>query len=516
MEQAKRVAKNTGFLYARMAITVFISLYSTRLVLAALGITDFGIFNVVAGAISMLTFLNAAMSSATQRFMSFAEGKGDFQAQVGIFNVSVLLHWVIGFAVVLLLELAALFLFDGILEIPKDRMYAAKVIYQCMVFSTFFKIISVPYDAVINAHENMFLVAVLGVLEAFLKLGIAVYITYAQFDGLITYGFLMAIMAVVLLIIRRLYCHRTYDEVTVNIRKHYKKTLFNEMGSFAGWSFLGSSTSMIANYGQGIVLNMFFGPVVNAAQGIANQVSGQLGAFSTTMLSALNPAIAKNEGAGKRSSMLKMTAMGSKMSFFLLAFMCVPVLVDMPYILNLWLKDVPAYAVIFCRLLLLRNLIELITYPLSMSIKAVGNIKEFQIASTLLNIVPLCLAFIFFKWGYAPYFLYYIFIGYSLVNGMMILRYAQKYTGIAVADFLLNVVLRCFLVLFLGLLMTSIPFVFMEENIVRLLVGIIISVLTISGFIYFIGLKSEERVLLLNLLNSISLSFKNKFLSKNP
>lgn len=514
MEQAKRVAKNTGFLYLRMAITVFISLYSTRLVLAALGITDFGIFNVVAGVISMLTFLNAAMSSATQRFMSFAEGKGDFQAQVGIFNVSVLLHWIIGFMVVLLLEFAALFLFDGVLEIPVDRLYAAKIVFQCMVFSTFFKIISVPYDAVINAHENMFLVAVLGVLEALLKLGIAIYITYASFDGLITYGFLMALMAVLLLVIRRVYCHRTYDEVTINIRKHYKRSLFNEMGSFAGWSFLGSSSSIIANYGQGIVLNMFFGPVVNAAQGVANQISGQLGAFSSTMLSALNPAIAKNEGAGNRSSMLKMTAMGSKMAFFLLAFMCVPVLVEMTYILNLWLKDVPAYAVIFCQLLLIRNLIEQITIPLTTSIKAVGNIKEFQIASTVLNIVPLLMAFIFFKWGYPPYYLYLIFIGYSLSNGVIILWYAKKYTGLNVADFLLNVMLRCFLVLILGLLVSYIPLSFMKENIIRLLIVVSISIVSICGFIYFLGFKDEERIWSLSLLISISSSFKNKFLSK--
>ena len=181
MEQAKRIAKNTGFLYARMAITVFISLYSTRLVLAALGVTDFGIFNVVAGAIAMLTFLNAAMSSATQRFMSYAEGKGDFQVQVGIFNMSVLLHWVIGFAVVLLVRICC------IVSSSTESWKYLKI--ECMPPRWFFnawslvlflRIISVPYDAVINAHENMFLVAVLGVLEAFLKLGIAVYITYAD------------------------------------------------------------------------------------------------------------------------------------------------------------------------------------------------------------------------------------------------------------------------------------------------------------------------------------------------
>ena len=514
MEQAKRVAKNTGFLYARMAITVFVSLYSTRLVLAALGVTDFGIFNVVAGAISMLTFLNAAMTSATQRFMSYAEGKGDFEAQVGIFNVSVLLHWIIGFAVIVVLEIAFLFFFDGILEIPEERIYAAKIIFQCMVASTFFKIISVPYDAVINAHENMFLVAVLGVLEAFLKLAIAVYITYAEFDGLITYGVLMAVMAILLLIIRRVYCHRSYDEVTVNIKKYYKKELFNEMGSFAGWSFLGSSTSIIANYGQGIVLNMFFGPVVNAAQGIANQVSGQLGAFSTTMLSALNPAITKNEGAGNRGSMLKMTAMGSKMSFFLLAFMCVAVIIEMPYVLGVWLKDVPDYAVIFCRLLLIRNLIEQLTIPLTTSIKAVGKIKDFQIASTLLNIVPLFLAFIFFKYGYPPYYMYYIFIGYSIVNGGVIIYYAKKYTGINILDFILNVASRCFFVFILALIISCAPLFFMKYGLFRLLLIGIISVLVITFSIYTIGLKKEERIWSLSLIQSVWLSIKNKFLSK--
>lgn len=514
MQQATRVAKNTGFLYARMAITVFISLYSTRLVLAALGVTDFGVFNVVGGAITMLTFLNAAMSSATQRFMSYAEGKGDVKAQVSIFNVSVLLHWIVGFAVVMLLEIAALFLFDVILEIPIERMHAAKVVYQCMVFSTFFRIISVPYDAVIIAHENMFLVAILGILEAFLKLGIAFYISYTNFDGLITYGFLMALMAIALLIIRRVYCHRTYREVIVNVRKYYDKAVFNEMGSFAGWSFLGSSSSIIANYGQGIVLNMFFGPVVNAAQGIANQISGQLGAFSTTMLSALNPTIAKNEGAGNRNSMLKMTAMGSKISFFLLAFMCVPVLIEMPYILNLWLKDVPEYTVVFCRLLLLRNLIELLTYPVSQSIKAVGRIKEFQIASTILNLVPLMLAYIFFKLGYNAYYMYYIFIGYSLLNGIIIFYYAQKYTGLQVFDFLLNIVVRCFLVFLLGLLITSVPFFLMKESILRLCLGLGLSVLSILGFIYSIGFNRKERVWSLKLASSIGSNVRSKFLSK--
>ncbi len=502
MKQATRIAKNTGFLYARMAITVFISLYSTRLVLAALGATDFGIFNVVAGAIAMLAFLNAAMTQATQRFMSYAEGKGDFNAQVGIFNVSILLHLIIGFAVVLVLEIAAYYLFNGILEIPENRMSAAKVIYQCMVASTLFKIISVPYDAVINAHENMFLVAILGVLEAILKLVIAVYITYTDFDSLISYGFLMALMSVVLLIIRRIYCHKKYKEVKINLRKHYNKKLFNEMGSFAGWSFLGSSSSILANYGQGIVLNMFFGPRVNASQGIANQINGQLSSFSTTMLSALNPAIAKNEGAGNRVSMLKMTAMGSKMSFFLLAIMCIPVLIEMPYILNLWLKDVPEYAIIFCRLLIIRTLIEQISIPISTSIRAVGKIRGFQITSAILNFFPLLAVYLFFKNGYPPYSIYYVFITYALINTIIILWYARIHTGLNIPIFLNNVILRCFIT-FTGAITLGITVSLMiDETFIRLLITTILSVIITLVLMNFVGFDNDERGLIKNLAKS--------------
>ena len=213
MEQAKRVAKNTGFLYARMAITVFISLYVTRLVLAALGAEDFGTFSVVGGAIAMLTFLNAAMTAASQRFMSYAQGEGNNHKQKNIFNVSVLLHFFIAIAVVLLLEGAGYIFFNGLLKINPERMHAAKLIYQFLIVSTFFTIISVPYDAVINAHENMFFVAVLGIIESLLKLGIALFITYTVFDKLISYGFLMALLAIFLLLVRRVYCHRKYEEV---------------------------------------------------------------------------------------------------------------------------------------------------------------------------------------------------------------------------------------------------------------------------------------------------------------
>jgi O-antigen/teichoic acid export membrane protein len=225
MEAAKRVAKNTGILYIRMAITVFISLYSTRLILAALGVSDFGLFNLVGGVISMLGFLNSSMAAATQRFISFAQGAGDQEKVKRIFNMSSLLHWGISILVLLLLEVAGYFFFHGILNIAPDRLEVAKLIYQFMVISTLFTVISVPYEAVITSHENMLVYAVMGVIEAVLKLGIAFYITYTGLDHLVMYGLLMVVLSVLLLIVKRIYCHRVYEECQLRVSQYFDKPL---------------------------------------------------------------------------------------------------------------------------------------------------------------------------------------------------------------------------------------------------------------------------------------------------
>ncbi|HEX8357344.1 MAG TPA: lipopolysaccharide biosynthesis protein, partial [Segetibacter sp.] len=305
MQTGSRVAANTGILYIRMAITVFISLYATRLTLQALGVLDFGLFSLVGGVIAMLGFLNGSMAAATQRFMSFAQGGGDYASLKRIFNMSIVLHAAIAVSVIIIFEIISFFLFKGILNIPRDRVEIAKLVYQFMVISTFFTIISVPFEAMITAHENMLFYAIEGVAEAVLKLAIAFYINYTKNDPLLIYGLLTAVSSVFLLLLRQVYCYNKYPECRINVRCHFDKLLLKKMTSFAGWSLMGSSTGVIANYGQGIVVNMFFGTAVNAAQGIAGQVSGQLGAFATTLMKALNPLIAKSEGAGNRGLMLK-------------------------------------------------------------------------------------------------------------------------------------------------------------------------------------------------------------------
>jgi len=500
MQEAKRVAKNTGILYIQMGITVFMSLYATRVVLAALGVEDFGIFNLVGGAIAMLTFLNAAMTSASQRFMSFAQGQGDVEKQKKIFNISVLLHLIIAIAVVALLEVVGVFLFDSVFKISPERIEIAKLIFQFLIVSTFFAIISVPYDAVINAHENMLLVAILRIVEVTMKLSIAFYITYTSFDKLLIYGLLMACLSVFLLIVRQLYCRNKYQEAVINFKKYYCKSLFKEMTSFASWSFLGSSSSMLSNYGQGIVVNIFFGTKVNAAQGISGQVSGQLSAFAGTMMKALNPIIAKSEGAGDRKLMLKATFVGSKISFFLLMIFYIPVIIEMPYIFNLWLKEVPEYAVIFCRLLLLRNLIEQMLITLNASIAAVGNIRQFQTFKSIFAFMPLLVSYILFSFNYEPYWLYLVFIVFSLVDGAIILFFARKECGLSISLYFKEVLIICITSFIIVFIITSIPNYYMPIGIERLLLVIFTSLFSFLVTIILFGLSKNERTVFIRII----------------
>ncbi|WP_209402397.1 hypothetical protein [Pseudozobellia sp. WGM2] len=505
MSTAQRVIKNTGFLYAKMAITMFISLYTTRLVLNALGASDFGIFNVVGGAIAMLGFLHAAMSSATQRFMSFYEGKGDTEKQKYIFNVSTVLHFGIAILLIVVLLIAGYFFFNGILNIPPDRVFAAKVIYGALILSTAFTVLSVPYEAVLNAHENMLYYSIVGVVESLLKLSVALIIVKYAGDKLVLYGILMAVIPFVIRTIMQVYCHKKYEECVIAPRKYFEKDLMKEMSNFAGWSFLGTTISMISFYGQGVVLNFFFGTIVNAAHGIANQVNGMLMVFSSNMLMALNPVIVKKEGSGNQLEMINLAITGSKFSFALLAFFAVPVIIEMPYILKIWLKDVPDYAIIFCRLLLIKTLIEQMVITLSTSIAATGNIKQYQIIISLLAIIPLVATYAFFYYGYEPYLLYIIYIVHVSNRCFVISVYfANKLCGLPVKQFLLDVIMKEIGIVALAALIPVFLYYRMDFGVVRLVSIGLTYTISFCLLFYFFNLNTKEKAIVTTLVESVS------------
>jgi len=509
LEAAKRVAKNTGILYIRMAITVFISLYSTRLILAALGVSDFGLFNLVGGIISMLGFLNSSMAAATQRFMSFAQGAGDVEKVKRIFNMSSLLHWGIAVLVFILLEGAGYIFFHGILKIASERLEVAKLIYQFMVISTLFTVISVPYEAVITSHENMIVFAIMGIIEAVLKLAIALYIKHTGFDHLVMYGLLMTALSILLLIIKRIYCQREYDECHLDVRQYYDKPLLKEVGGFAGWSLLGSSSGMIANYGQTLVLNIYFGTFINAAQAIAGQLGGQLGVFSTTLTKALNPTIDKYEGSGDRLNMIKATLIGTKLSFFLLSILYIPFLLEMPLLLKLWLINVPEYAILFCRLLLIRNLIEQFYIPLTNAISAVGNIKSYQKYNAYFNLIPITIALGLFYLDFPAYTLYVVFILFSLFQFFNILIHSKLNFDLSYSLFFNEIVFKCVFIFALSLFIGSIPLFILKEDLIRLLIVIGMGIPSYLGLIWMFALSIDEKSITNKLMKSILSFFHN-------
>lgn len=509
MSKANLIIKNTMWLYAKMAITMFISLYTTRLILNALGVVDFGIYAIVGGAIGMLGFLNGAMSSATQRFMSYAEGLGSQEKKIDVFNVSVVIHLCLAFVIVVVLIIAGLVYFNGILNIPENRILAAKFVYGSLIFSTFLTVINVPYEAVMNAHENMRYYALVGILESLLKLTVAFVCVSTNYDKLIVYGILMACIPVVTLSIMKVYCHKRYSECILNPFKYFRKDLAKEMLGFTGWNFFSTSAMMIANYGLGVVTNAFYGVILNTALAIAKNVDALLMIFSNNMLKALNPVIVKSAGAGDKKSFIRATFIGSKFSFFVFVFFSIPFLIETPYVLKIWLGNVPDWAVLFCRLQVVVSVLSQLTVTFPTAIGAHGNIKNFSIGTAIIYFSSIFTTIVMFKFGCPPYCMYLsiIFlnvIGYRIL-GVLVFHHLLKVDYIEV---LKACVIPCIVVFLLSFGLTYLLTLLFEEGLLRLCFTCVISCCIFSSFVYVCGLNKTER----DILFGIFYDLKKRFL----
>ena len=497
MSTATRVIINTCYLYARMGITMFISLYTTRLILNSLGVSDFGIFNIVGGAIGMLGFLNAAMASATQRFMSYAEGEGNNEKKKIIFNVSLLLHVIISFIVGIALFIAGYLFFNGILNIPSDRIFSAKIVYGSLIISTMFTVMSVPYDAIINAHEDMRYYAVVGILESLLKLAVAFVCVYTIKDKLIVYGTLMACIPLITLTIMRIYCHKRYKECTIDLKRYWDRNLMKEMTGFAGWNFFSSMSSMVTMQGVSIVLNSFWGVLANAAQGIATQLSGQITTFSNVMLKALNPVIVKREGAHDRYKMLEAAMSGNKLSFLIMSFFTIPSLLEMPYILKLWLKNPPEYAILFCRLVLLRLAMGQLTITFGTAIGSTGKIKQYTLMTSLIMLGVLPLNCLLYNLSFPIYTIYIVLIVMVVLLFISSLFFMHKQCDLKIKDYVKEVLFPCIMVSLLTFLICLIPHYLIGASFIRLILVCGFSSVSFIVLFYKIGLNQKEKNVLL-------------------
>lgn len=494
MSTSNRVIKNTIYLYFKMGVNVIISLLTTRLILASLGASDFGIFNIVGGAIAMMGFLNSTMANATQRFMSYAEGEGVLEKKKQVFNVSLMLHLAIAIVTMIILLLVMIPLFNGILNIEADRIPAAKIVYLCLIVSTLLTIINVPYDAVMNAHENMLYYSIIGIFESLLRLAVALACVYTSKDKLIAYGVLMAIIPFITLSIMKVYCHRHYDECVIAPRHFWDKSLVSNIASFTGWNFLTAISSLFTAQGVGLVLNHFFGTILNAAQGIAGQLDGYLSAFSSNMMKALNPVIVKSAGAQNQTSFNKSTIAGCKYSTYLILLFAVPCIIEMPYVLKLWLDNVPQWTTVFCVMQIIKTIIIQSAASASTAVYAKGDIKYYAIWKSVMNIMPVIITYIAFRLGGSPYWLYIPMIALWAIGGnVVILYYAKKTCDMPINSYINRVLVP---VLFTAILMFAFGFVpklFFQSGIPRLLLCAIMTTLGLLASFFTLGASQNEK-----------------------
>lgn len=396
----KRIAKNTLLLYFRMLLMMAVSLYTSRVVLDKLGITDYGIYNVVGGIVGMLGFLTGAMGNAVQRFLSFEIGKGDKERVNHIFNVSLLAHVVIAVIVLVVMEFAGVWYLNTYMNIPAGRLDAANWVLQCSIFTTMFTIVQVPYNAIIIAKEQMGIYAYISILEVILKLAVVYLLVIGHFDRLKLYSVLIMAVTIGILMVYKIYCIKKYDEAKFRLIKD-TKTL-KEITSFAGWNMLGELAWVFTGQGVNIILNLFFGPAVNAARGLADQVNGAVARFVNNFQTAVNPQLVKSYAADQLDDMKKLLYRGIRFSYYLLLVLSMPLILNMDFILHVWLKDVPEYATGFCLLALLCGMVSSVSNLLSQVARAYGKIRKYQIWVSACLFLNFPLSYIVLKLGASP------------------------------------------------------------------------------------------------------------------
>lgn len=492
MKVANRVAFNTIISYGRMVLTIGISLFSTRIVLNGLGSVDFGIYNLIAGIIVMLSFLNVAMTTSTQRFLSFHHSQNVSSKQSEIFFNSLLIHVVIGFIVSTVLELVGYYIFGNILKIPVDRIDVAKSIYHFMSFTVFFTIVSVPYTALINSYENMVVIAFINIIETLLKFIIAISLLYVKSDKLMFYGLSMATITVVSFMLYLIYCLLNYSE-SRNIKFNlYNKKMIIELTSFAGWNLFGTLCGLGRTQGIAVLLNSFFGSMINASYGIANQVSSQMNFFSGTMLQAINPQIMKSEGVGDRQRMLKLSMLASKFGFFLFAFLAIPSIFEMESILNFWLKKTPEHAIVFCQLILIATLSNQLTIGVQSALQATGKIKIYQAVVGTLLLLNLPLSYFLLKIGMPAYFTIVGFIAIELFACVLRLFFLKAITGLNIGEYanvvFLHEVIPVIILILVCWLVTQ--FTYFQY---RFILTFVMSTISFGVSFYLYGLNKDEK-----------------------
>lgn len=487
---------------------MLVALYTSRVILNALGEDDYGIYGVVGGIVVFFNIIQGSLNAAISRFITFELGKGDSDRLSRVFSTSVNIQVLMSVIFLVFAEVIGVWFLEYKMNIPEGRMYAAHWVLQCSILSFVVGLLSVPYNATIIAHEHMGAFAYLSILSTFLNLGVALIINYVSFDKLIFYAFCIVGINVLMRIIYGIYCKIHFQEATWHFVKD--KALVKEMAGFAGWNFLGASSGVLLGQGVNILMNIFFGVAVNAARSIASQIDNAIYLLVNNFTMALNPQITKSYASDDLSYMHSLVCKGAKYSFFIMLIPSLPILLETPQILELWLKQVPDYTVVFTRLTILISLNAVLSQTLITSMLATGDIKKYQIIVGGLNLSVFPLAYVAFKLGLPPYSSYviqFVVYGIELVARVILLKGMIK---LPIRKYINEVLFRVLLVVFFAALLPIIITTSMQENLIRLLVVTGVCVLCTFSSIYLLGLSKSERIWVNGKLKNCFVKIANK------
>lgn len=493
----KRIAKNTLMLYCRTLLVMLVTLYTSRVVLRVLGVEDYGIYNVVGGIVVMFSFITSTLSSASQRYIAYEIPRNNEKRLKETFSLIMLSYGIVALITFFLTEILGVWFLNKYMNIPESRMFAANCVLQTAIVSFILNIFTAPYMAVFIAHERMNVYAYISIVDAFLKLIIAYLLQIVFFDSLIAYSLLTLICTLLITLIYRYYCKRHYPESRYSF--FYDKERLKNIISYTWWSMFGPIANVIRGQGVNILLNLFFGPSINAARAIAYQVNSAINTYSSNFYTALRPQIVKSNSIGDVDRMKSLIISSSRLSFCLLLLISMPVYFNVERLLNIWLVNYPDYSVIFIKIILISSLLEVFNNPLVAGLIATGNIKAHQLIIGLIYILNLPFSYVILKLGYGPectFYLSLLLMAFALVPRLCL---CKRYYKLNVISYVTSVLIRCLFVAYLSYVtcnnLLKLWGDIMEDGIALMFLNIISVVLIVLIFEYVFGVSQRERTL---------------------
>lgn len=488
---SKRILKNTLFLYIRMILVMLTTLYISRVILKILGIDDFGIYNVIAGFVSMFSFLTATVSGGTSRFFAYEIGKQNWDKLNKYFRISIVAFAILSLIIFILTETIGLWFVKNKLVIPEERLSAGINVYHFSILSFIVNMFSIPYKSMVIAYEKMDIYAYISIVEVGINLGIVYILDLTSVDKLALYACLIFILNLAVALSFYVYCRNKYEVVRFSF--YWNKDMFREFFNYSVWVVIGTLSGLLRGQGLNILLNIFFGPAVNAARGIAYQIHSAVNQFVNNFYTACRPQITKLYAIEDTASMMSLVFGSSRVCYMLTLLFALPLFIETPIVLKLWLSTVPEYTVLFTRLILITILIETISYPFQAAVSATGRIKWYQLFTGGLTILTLPIAYLFLRKGYNPEVVFYVTICMAVVAQISRILFMKYLLNMSIHSYLMSVIMPVVIVSIASSVVPILLYVFLDKTLISAFFVIAASFITVTVFGFFFGLSSTER-----------------------